>query len=77
MGSPEGGHLFARQKDAEIRSIVIYQPSGQQRHLWIDPVDGRGTVGIHAATFDGWKLDCSVPPAALANALNKSLRSHG
>jgi hypothetical protein len=62
-------HVYAHRKDAEIGSIVVCGACG--------PIAGRGTVGIHGATFDGFKPDRRVPLAALANALMKRLGGHG
>ena len=64
-------HVYLHDRDCEVRSILIFEPSGQQRHMRIDPIDDSGNVGIHAAKFDGWKLDRSVSLPELANALGE------
>jgi hypothetical protein len=66
-----GVHVYTRHQDCDVRSIMIAEPSGEQRHMYIDPVDDNGMVGIHAARFDGWRRDRSVSLGELASALDE------
>ena len=64
-------HVYRRHQDCDVRSMLMYEPSGEQRHMWLDPIDDAGMVRIRAAKSDGWKHDRSVWLAELANALDE------
>jgi hypothetical protein len=65
-----GIHVHTKYRDDAVRSIVVNGPTGEQRHLWIDPSDGDDRVGVHAATSD-WRHDRTVPLPELAAALSE------
>jgi hypothetical protein len=67
----KGVHVLMHHRDTEVRGIMIYDPSGQRRNMWIDPLDEKGRIGLHAAMFDGWKIDRTVTAAELRNALDE------
>jgi hypothetical protein len=31
-----GVHVYRRHQDCDVRSILTYEPSGEQRHMWLD-----------------------------------------
>jgi hypothetical protein len=66
-----GVHIYTHDKDCEVRSIAIYEPAGQ-RHMWIDPMGESGEVGVHAYTFDDWRLDLAVPLSELGRTLDET-----
>jgi hypothetical protein len=63
-------HIYTRYKECEVRLISIYEPAGQ-RQMSIDPIDESGKVGVHAYTFDDWRLDLAVPLAQLVRTLDE------
>jgi hypothetical protein len=54
------------------RAINRDELSGEQRHMWLDPLDDNGMVRIRAAKSEVWKRDRSVSLAELENALDEA-----
>jgi hypothetical protein len=79
---PRGLHVYTGHARNVVRSLTIYVWAGAAHestgHIWIDPPNEMGLVGVHAAHAD-FRLDDSVPPAHLAAALDAAeakLRAH-
>jgi len=50
----KGVHVYTQYQGVDVRSIAIYEPSGQERGMWIDPVDNEGRVRVRlAGLMDG------------------------
>jgi hypothetical protein len=66
-----GVHVYTHYRDVEVRSILTWYPSDEQRHMYLSPPDASDQVGLHAAVSGGWRHDRIVPLDELAVALNE------
>ena len=68
-----GLHVYTGHRQNVVRSVTVYVWMGSRHestgHLWIDPINEMGLVGIHAATGD-FRFDEAVPLAGLSKALD-------
>ena len=65
----KGVHVLTHHRDTEVRGVMIYGPSDEQGHLWLDSIDEPGMVRVDAAASDGFRANRLVPLSELANAL--------
>jgi len=68
-----GLHVYTGHKQNEVRSVTIYLWLGDRHestgHIWVDPVNELGLVGVHAAAGT-FRFDDAVPPEQLSSALD-------
>jgi hypothetical protein len=68
-----GLHVYTGHRQNVVRSITIYVWIGTRHdstgHIWLDPPNELGLVGLHAA-HRGFRLDEAVPLAGLEAALD-------
>ena len=68
-----GLHVYTGHKQNDVRSITIYVWFGTRHestgHIWIDPRNELGLVGVHAAA-GSFRYDDAVPPERLLAALD-------
>jgi hypothetical protein len=68
-----GLHVYTGHRQNVVRSVTIYVWVGARHdstgHLWLDPPNELGLVGLHAA-HEGFRLDEAVPLAQLGQALD-------
>jgi hypothetical protein len=68
-----GLHVYTGHRQNVVRSVTIYVWIGSRHestgHVWIDPINEMGLVGIHAAAGN-FRFDDAVPLAALTGALD-------
>jgi hypothetical protein len=68
-----GLHVYTGHSRNVVRSLTIYVWAGARHestgHIWIDPPNELGLVGVHAA-HAGYRFDDAVTPAQLAAALD-------
>ena len=68
-----GLHVYTGHKQNDVRSITIYVWFGARHestgHIWIDPKNELGLVGVHAAA-GAFRFDDAVPPGQLLSALD-------
>lgn len=69
-----GLHVLTSYKDEEVRSLNLVGPTGQQAQLWVDPPGPSDMVGVHAWDYRKRRLDRTVTPSDLRQAL-EDLRS--
>jgi hypothetical protein len=69
-----GLHVYTGHKHNIVRSVTVYVWIGSRHestgHIWLDPVNELGLVGLHAG-HRGFRIDEAVPPADLAAALSR------
>ena len=70
---PRGLHVYTGHKHNHVRSITVYLWMGDRHestgHIWIDPPNELGLVGVHAA--DGsFRFDDAVRPEHLPGSLD-------
>jgi hypothetical protein len=68
-----GLHVYTGHKQNDVRSMTIYLWIGARHestgHIWLDPPNDLGLVGLHAAA-GSFRFDDAVPPDRLAAALD-------
>jgi hypothetical protein len=68
-----GLHVYTGHRQNVVRSLTIYVWMGARHestgHIWIDPPNEMGLVGIHAAAR-GFHFDDAVMLGALTSALD-------
>ena len=68
-----GLHVYTGHRQNVVRSVTIYVWIGARHestgHVWIDPLNEMGLVGVHAAAGT-FRFDDAVPLAELADALD-------
>ena len=68
-----GLHVYTGHKQNTVRSMTVYLWIGARHestgHIWLDPPNELGLVGIHAAA-GSFRFDDAVSPEKLASALD-------
>lgn len=68
-----GLHVYAGHRQNVVRSVTIYVWMGSRHvstgHVWIDPINEMGLIGIHAAAGN-FRFDDAVPLVGLVLALD-------
>src|SRR3954452_149687 len=68
-----GLHVYTGHRQNVVRSVTIYVWIGTRHestgHIWLDPPNELGLVGLHAA-HRGFRLDEAVPLHGLEQALD-------
>ena len=68
-----GLHVYTGHRQNVVRSVTIYVWIGSRHestgHVWLDPPNELGLVGLHAAHRD-FRIDEAVPMNGLAAALD-------
>jgi len=68
-----GLHVYTGHRQNVVRSVTIYVWIGARHdstgHIWLDPPNELGLVGLHAAHRD-FHIDEAVPLSGLAVALD-------
>jgi hypothetical protein len=68
-----GLHVYTGHKQNHVRSMTVYLWIGARHestgHIWIDPPNELGLVGLHAAG-GAFRFDDAVAPERLASALD-------
>ena len=68
-----GLHVYTGHKQNNVRSMTVYIWIGQRHestgHIWLDPPNELGLVGIHAAQ-GAFRFDDAVKPEKLSAALD-------
>ena len=68
-----GLHLYTGHKQNAVRSMTVYiwidQRHESTGHIWLDPPNELGLVGIHAAQ-GAFRFDDAVRPENLSTALD-------
>jgi hypothetical protein len=68
-----GLHVYSGHKQNDVRSITVYLWMGDRHestgHIWIDPPNELGLVGVHAAQ-GSFRFDDAVRPEQLCAALD-------
>ena len=68
-----GLHVYTGHRQNVVRSVTIYVWIGTRHdstgHIWLDPPNELGLVGLHAA-HRGFRLDEAVPVGGLEAALD-------
>ena len=68
-----GLHVYTGHKQNDVRSMTIYVWFGSRHestgHIWLDPKNELGLIGVHAAA-GSFRFDDAVPPEQLASALD-------
>jgi hypothetical protein len=68
-----GLHVYAGHKQNDVRSITVYLWMGDKHestgHIWFDPPNELGLVGVHAAA-GSFRFDDAVAPERLPDALD-------
>jgi hypothetical protein len=70
-----GLHVYIGHRQNIVRSVTIYVWLGTRHestgHIWIDPLNEMGLVGVHAAAGN-FRWEEAVPLADLAPALDRA-----
>ena len=68
-----GLHVYAGHKQNEVRSVTVYLWIGDRHestgHIWLDPINELGLVGVHAAA-GSFRYDDAVPLEHLSSTLD-------
>jgi hypothetical protein len=68
-----GLHVYTGHKQNNVRSMTVYLWMGARHestgHIWLDPPNELGLVGIHAAA-GSFRFDDAVKPERLSVALD-------
>src|SRR3954469_14114895 len=68
-----GLHVYTGHRQNVVRSVTVYVWMGSRNestgHLWIDPINEMGLIGVHAAVGT-LRFDEAVTLAGLRNALD-------
>jgi hypothetical protein len=68
-----GLHVYSGHKQNDVRSMTIYLWIGARHessgHIWLDPPNELGLVGVHAAA-GSFRFDDAVQPEKLSSALD-------
>ena len=68
-----GLHVYTGHKQNDVRSMTIYLWIGARHestgHIWLDPENELGLVGVHAAS-GSFRFDDAVQPETLAFTLD-------
>jgi hypothetical protein len=68
-----GLHVYTGHRQNVVRSVTVYVWIGSRHdstgHIWLDPPNELGLVGLHAAYRD-FRIDEAVPLDRLAAALD-------
>jgi hypothetical protein len=68
-----GLHVYIGHRQNVVRSVTVYVWRGSRHestgHIWLDPLNELGLVGLHAADRE-FCLDGAVPLTALEAALD-------
>jgi len=68
-----GLHVYSGHKQNDVRSMTIYLWIGARHestgHIWLDPPNELGLVGLHAAA-GSFRFDDAVKPEKLSAALD-------
>jgi hypothetical protein len=68
-----GLHVYTGNRQNVVRSVTVYVWAGARHestgHIWLDPPNELGLVGLHAANR-GFRLDDAVPLSGLEAALD-------
>jgi hypothetical protein len=68
-----GLHVYTGHKQNDVRSMTIYLWIGARHestgHIWLDPPNELGLVGVHAAER-AFRFDDAVAPERLSSALD-------
>jgi hypothetical protein len=68
-----GLHVYTGHKQNVVRSVTVYVWIGSRHdstgHIWLDPPNELGLVGLHAA-HRSFRFDEAVPLAGLVSALD-------
>lgn len=68
-----GLHVYIGHKQNNVRSMTVYLWIGARHestgHIWLDPENELGLVGVHAAA-GSLRFDDGVPPEKLSSALD-------
>lgn len=68
-----GLHVYTGHKQNDVRSMTVYLWIGARHestgHIWLDPPNELGLVGLHAAA-GSFRSDDAVPSDRLAAALD-------
>jgi hypothetical protein len=68
-----GLHVYTGHKQNDVRSMTVYLWIGARHestgHIWLDPPNELGLIGIHAAA-GSFRFDEAVQPANLSSALD-------
>src|SRR6266576_2346835 len=75
--SRRGLHVYMGHRQNVVRSVTIYVWMESRHestgHVWVDPINDMGLVGIHAAAGN-FRFDDAVPLAGLTNALDAACK---
>ena len=70
-----GLHVYTGHKQNVVRSVTLYIWIGSRHdsigHVWVDPENELGLVGVHAA-LGSFRSDEAVPIGSLATALDEA-----
>jgi hypothetical protein len=68
-----GLHVYTGHKQNDVRSMTVYLWIGARHestgHIWLDPPNELGLVGVHAAA-GSFRFDDAVSPERLSAALD-------
>jgi hypothetical protein len=68
-----GLHVYTGHKQNDVRSMTIYVWFGSRHestgHIWLDPKNELGLIGVHAAA-GSFRFDDAVQPDKLSSALD-------
>ena len=68
-----GLHLYTGHKQNDVRSMTVYLWIGARHestgHIWLDPLNELGLIGVHAAQ-GSFRFDDAVQPETLSSALD-------
>ncbi len=68
-----GLHVYTGHKQNVVRSVTLYVWMGAKHdsigHIWLDPPNELGLVGLHAA-LGSYREHEAVPPEQLSSALD-------
>lgn len=68
-----GLHVYTGHKQNDVRSVTVYLWIGARHestgHIWLDPENELGLIGVHPAAWP-FRFDDAVPPERLSAALD-------
>jgi len=68
-----GLHVYTGHKQNDVRSMTVYLWIGARHestgHIWLDPLNELGLIGVHAAQ-GSFRFDDAVQPEKLSSALD-------
>ena len=73
-----GLHVYARERDAPIRSLILYYWRGKHHesagHMWLEGPDVFGNITVHGAAPD-WHKEITVAVSGLDAALEEMFQT--